>query len=854
MATAAVTNSSQGTQNSLYGAARALVIGLAWGALMLFVFGNWVRSKPDGTTESVARILRYVLLGAGGVAALLAAWQAFTLWFKKETPEQKAASLGQQHRLMSYVLIGGGLALIIVAVILGFGRNAAGSYVFIRENFAESFGALLFGAVTLFTGYVLQQPQASSGITMEFLVGKIPVLKMSQLVICALSIGLIIYTYYNNRDENAWRDYIPEMAILLLFSLLGFACFLYLNTPDLDEFGLRLFVLLFGGIAGSLLFLWCLWRTIVWRDDILLGGAAAWEGANSYRFWLCAYVLFISLVLMFFSFNLARADIRTNVVLRRVMYGYDAVVQGLLLVGILYILNIVIYALVPYTFDWTKTRGAYAISERSKNFISGIKQETNIVVLMSQGAAVYKDLRVLLDNLHALNHRVHINVISPDFDDEKYEKLVELFPKILPDSPVASERRGVLLISGPMPDKAGHNVPHSFVNEGKLQSFEGGMGRGGKPKVLFKGEDEIVKELEFLAKGKTKQKVYILQTDDGVDMSGMGPEERIDVRADFSKVGIGVLVKQLKDDNYDVVGLNFGIELPDQKNPNVEFVKAEGADKRKHVPSGCKVLLIAGVTRDLPKETLDAVETYLDRGGKALVFLDLPVESDYRLRQTNLEAMLKRYGVEVTNDVPMRVGGPGDPRTLLATTPGKVDNPLGRGFAGQRIDMRRSARAIQPATAPGRFKTEVVLHQDLRRDRLTILAKEPGVLGDVQKFIRGLVEDERKFGALWTRKALPLAVAVSEADKPRLLVFADTDFITNREMEESQTRAMNYAFVASSLEWMSEREGIGAPPKVTSTFQLSPEVNVARMILMPGWLMLLVLIGLGACIWVVRRR
>ncbi len=855
MATAALTNSSQGTQNALHRTAQALVVALAWGAIMLFVFGSWVRAKPDGTTEGVARILKTVLLAGGGISALLALWQGFTLWFKKETPDQKIASLTQQHRLLSFVLLAGGFALILVAIVLGFGRNAAGSYIFIRENFAESFGALLFGAMVLFSGYSLQQPAGSAGITVEFLIGKIPVLKLSQLVICVLAIGSLLYIYYKNRDDNAWRNYLPEMAGLLFLSLLCFACFLYLNTPNLDEFGIRLFVLLFGGVVGMLLFLWCLWRTILWRDDILLGGAAAWEGPNAYRFWLCAYVLFVSLVLMFFSFNLARADIRTNVVLRRVMYGYDAVVQGLLMLGILYILNIVVYALVPFTFDWTKTRGAYAMSESSKNLIIGLKKEdTNIVVLMPSGSPVYKDLRVLLDNFHALNHRVKVTYISPDFDDEKYEKLVELFPKILPDSPVAAERRGVLLIAGPMPEDAKHNLSHSFVNERKLQDFDGGM-RGQKAKVTFKGESEIIKELKFLAQGKKQQKVYILQTDDAVDMNSQGPEERTDVRSDFSKVGIGILVDQLKKDNYDVSGLNFGIELPEQKVANVVFVKGDGASKRKDVPSDCKVLIIAGVVRHLPKETLDAIEGYADRGGKMLVFLDLPVESDYKLRQTNLESMLKRFGIEITNEVPMRVGGPGDPRTLWATTPGKSENPLGRGFAGQRIDMRRSARAIQPAAAPGRYKSEVVLHQDLRRDRLTILPKDVGVLGDVQKFIRGLVEDERKFAALWSKKAFPLAVAVSEADKPRLVVFADTDFITNRDMEESPSRAMNYAFVVGSLEWMADREGgIGSLPKVTNTFQLSPEVNVARMILMPGWLMLLVMIGLGACIWVIRRR
>ena len=79
---------------------------------------------------------------------------------------------------------------------------------------------------------------------------------------------------------------------------------------------------------------------------------------------------------------LAKADVRTNVTLRRVMYGYDAIVQLFLLLGMLFVLNIVVNALYPFNFDWTKNRGAYALSDRTKNLVSGLKQETNIVVLI----------------------------------------------------------------------------------------------------------------------------------------------------------------------------------------------------------------------------------------------------------------------------------------------------------------------------------------------------------------------------------------------------------------------------------------------------------------------------------------
>src|SRR5207248_2595869 len=145
----------------------------------------------------------------------------------------------------------------------------------------------------------------------------------------------------------------------------------------------------------------------LWRSDVV-GGVAAWQGENAWRFWICAYLLFVSLVLMFISFNLARTDIRNNYALRVVMYGYDTLAQAFLLIGILIVLNVVVYARFPFTFDWTKTRGAYALSENTKNLISNLKQEVNIFVLMAQNDFIFKDLRNLLDNCQALSNKLKV--------------------------------------------------------------------------------------------------------------------------------------------------------------------------------------------------------------------------------------------------------------------------------------------------------------------------------------------------------------------------------------------------------------------------------------------------------------
>ena len=103
---------------------------------------------------------------------------------------------------------------------------------------------------------------------------------------------------------------------------------------------------------------------------------------------------------------------------------------------------------------------------------------------------------------------------------------------------------------------------------------------------------------------------------------------------------------------------------------------------------------------------------------------------------------------------------------------------------------------------------------------------------------------------------MSLAVAVTETkgDKPRLVVIGDTEMISNIELARSRSADINAAFALSALEWMAERESVGEQPKVSSIYSLGPNVNVERMIFLPGWLMLITLIGLGVGIWVVRRR
>ena len=101
---------------------RFVFAGLVWGAVMLCTLGLWLRTKYDVT----GMIWANGFLCAAAAAAVLAIWQAFTVWIKNEPADQKTATLTHQHRILSLVLMAAGLGLIVMAFVLGIGKKPGG--------------------------------------------------------------------------------------------------------------------------------------------------------------------------------------------------------------------------------------------------------------------------------------------------------------------------------------------------------------------------------------------------------------------------------------------------------------------------------------------------------------------------------------------------------------------------------------------------------------------------------------------------------------------------------------------------------------------------------------------------------
>ncbi len=811
---------------------------------MLIVMALWLRAKFDE--------LSLILIGSvalvGGACLLFAGWQLV------RALRQPAAAAARRRQDAGATCMVAGLAMLCQAVALGVSERLAA--------FGEAVGLALFGVAAFIYGRSLMRAAPVDPAQLWTAIrSQLGLIKLALVVLGGGSILALLILGF--RLENRTIA-LPELAALFFGGVfLLFAVFwLQLQSAqgELKLERLRMFVLVVGGVSGLVITIMILWRMFLWRDQVFIGGLEVWRGEGFWRFWLCAYVLLAGLGLMFGSLLLARADIHENVVLRRSLYGSNAVFTGVLLLAILILGNVLFYILVPYTINWTRTSFT-TLSPSTKNLLAKLKEPVTFYVLMSEGHPATNDVRILLANAQIENNRIEVRHISPEAEAKKYRELAERFKQLQPEKSLfgLSLKRGVLVVYGPIPsDREQPLPPHVFVTEDKI--FESKMddphmppqmrGRG-KRTNIFKAEPEIMKELHYLSAGKEKRKVYVLQGHGELDVNNMDVAGRT-FSGPLSRYGIGKLVERLAKEEFDVKGLRFTERLKDKDN--IIVVKEQGPDKKKEIPDDAYAVMIPGPSEPLSQEALDALERYVDKGGRLMVFFDTVFDEKYtRMQTSGLEEFLKKYGVEVTAEVAI-MPELRDLRLSLATTPDRAESLLAKQFAKTAMGWY-AARPVKPLPSPGRFKAEVLFHLDAKTENFWT-ETSPLPFSDVGAYLRDIRAKQAAYVARILQDSLPVAVTVTEGTgelaRPRMVVFGDADFIINQD----RTPAVFYDLVVGSLQWMSERGGgfIAPPVREQATYNAPASVDGTRLFVYPGLLMLLCIGGLGAGLWLVRRR
>lgn len=611
----------------------------------------------------------------------------------------------------------------------------------------------------------------------------------------------------------------------------------------------RVIVLQLGGVAGFATWVLALALAYQWRTTVF-GGLEAWQGEKAWQLWVVILAMFGGLAVMFVSLLPARVATRASAGVRRLVYGYNAVLTGLLTLAILMVVNVLVYNYAPASFDWTGTQ-IYTLSERSQNILKAVDRPTTIYSILSRNEEIAsREVKTLLDNARSANDKITVKYLSPGLNEEEVRDLARKYS--------LTEVTGLLVVYGD-----GEDAQHQFVRAADLFANDPSARSTGKASFLFKGEDALVTALNSLEEGKAKAVVYFLQGDGELDLNEQAAGE--------NDRGAGVLRERLQKNNYEVKGL----QLTPVAGARSKDARATVSTK---VPDDATVVVVAGPGTPLPESTVKALGEYMTRPasatvttGKLMVLLDVNVDPAGNQVPSGLEAFLAGYGVLVGNDriikVVERGGGLSVSLSVTAQPNPRMRgaNPLPRTFYSLN-----EVRTVKPApfnpNQPSRTSAETLLFaMDRTAWAETNLRTAPVEL------VKAYLKDNQLENKL-ADEPLSVAVAVTEeADvppgdphammrpregKPRLVVFGDATFATNRFMQESSGRPDYYLF-SGALGWLRERPAsLGLEAKTRNIFAPTSlnEENFSRMHFLPAAVLLLCVAGLGASVWLVRRR
>ncbi len=668
-------------------------------------------------------------------------------------------------------------------------------------------------------------------------------------VVFALAWGVINFVYLR---ENPWVG--VEITLpALLCGAAGLVQLLYHPEERYRVDATRLVLLIVGAGIGLDLVLVSLTLGIQWWEQVA-GGLKAWQSPEGRRFWFVLMLQISGLAIMFLSLQLARGEERSHAFLRRLVYGYNAVLTGLLLVLILLVLNVLAYIFLPANDPWT-LKSIYKLSSRSENILQGLDQPTKIYVLLAgEEQVTLRNVRALIENCRAVNDNIQVEYLSPDRDREKALQLAQKYK--------FGEREGILVVYGREP-----NTEHQFISKTALYSGSD-MFAAQRENRFFKGESELLTALSYLSGGKQKPIVYFTQ--------GNGELDITDARSREIDKGAGILKQRLERDNITVKGLELSsIEGRTSKNPDVVISTT--------VPKDATVVVIAGPRQLLPEYAVKALRDYMKASGSAtgqgkgkmIVMLDVVVDPEGRMVRTGLEEFLSEFNVKVGDNRVLQISArisdsPQFVRALASPEPAvQARNPVAAAFQFPPfMFVLYNVRTVEPEMGKGPDSFHYQADEFLLVPRQDELLAETDLRTDLGQLLANLFKPEhrKELAAKLSQSNLPVAVTVTEqapradpheqpAATPRLVVFGDATLASNGWMAQ-RNLGPSYDLFYSLISWLRERPSdIGIEAKEQDIYVIDPAgINYWRLIMLPAIVMFVGIIGLGAVVWVVRRR
>lgn len=633
------------------------------------------------------------------------------------------------------------------------------------------------------------------------------------------------------------------------------------RTSELSESEmLRLQLLTAGGLAGlaTALLGFALPFTSAYRG-ILAKGMEEWRKNPQALLWPSLAFLG-GLILMFLSLQLGRGMERRSQGIRRLIYGYNAVLTTLLLLAVLALPNVLAYA-EPFTrffgrpFDWTKAE-VNTVSPQLRNFLADLQEPVKVYLLMPRDNEISMDTQTLLENCASMSSKFKWQLISPT-DPANKTQIQEFMKTYTISDPV-----GLLVTVGEDQERKNHE----FIKYRDLFQTQN-QGPRAAPKIAYVGESALLNALTSLTEGKLV--IYVTEGHGELPLDSVAsPMARPRAKG-------GESLSRLKG------------KLTERKSVQVKPLKLDRSTKA--VPDDASMLLIARPTQEFGLGEVKVLRDYLQRqeekdkdgqvkvaAGKLIVMLDPIIQRDgntAKMVQTGLEPLLAEYNVKVGNDRILNLRTR-DPLELMALTNPNSPNPIAKAFFPNVLERRvfyfENARTVEPAQKEGGPKAVdrlMLIPPDLLIWAETDLARDPVATRDA------LRDNEERAEKIISQTPLCIAVTVADSgsapgvprdaahsalqkDTPRMVVFGTSSWITDDGLTGNR-EALRLDLFQSCVSWLREKSSVGVsvPPKSRPEYDINiPKTEANRLRFLPLGLMVLAVIGLGTGVWVVRRR
>jgi hypothetical protein len=609
------------------------------------------------------------------------------------------------------------------------------------------------------------------------------------------------------------------------------------------------FGLLLALVGTGLIFEW--WQEL---DKWLRVG----QSASAFKPLTAIGLLLVGLFVAFISLAPAQSYERSNANLRRLLHGYTALLNGVLLLIILVITNVAAQIYITRPLDAGQA-GFSALAPRSTAILQKIDQQTKLVLIAFSEvkSPIIEDMRKLVLSAVDANPRyISAEFLSPNQDKDKVDALMKTYPSLTPNltSLGEDEYAGLIVLYGEKLDQFRY-LKYSEMIARETDANTGATGPG------FGGEDKLLTEISFLTDGLTKRVVYFTQTEateyDFNDQDARSEEGR----------GIGLLVNRLKERNYEVRPLQFNLANP-------------------KVPDDATMLVIAGPQNPMRPDIVKAIQLYLNpppespaKKGKLVVLLDSrpDVTDRNRMAPTGLDELLAEYNIQAPPERVLTVNPnrmTPTPRTVVVTgarAGQQAQHPVSIAyFDGQQyIPLPfTDVRPLKATTTNTQYKVLEVLSTAPRTPVWYETSMQQALTW------KAVLEEREQNADAWVQKKRatlePAAVALfvsegqptmpnlpqrgpSAEDKPRLAVFGNSRFVLNTNMRPNAATEP-FELMAATLSWLGEKPNtIGIGPKSYRMYK-PQNSNLDTLQLLPLGIILLGLAGLGAGVWAVRRQ